>query len=132
MFHAYGVPRLWCCIKTQGKKGERLIAEKKEPEDWDLGPLQERLRMPHSAPGGGWRSLAELLRSLRTRTSYNSVKAKFARSLPFFQQRLQFRVRWFLSLRSVPNEDLGSLDTLLVAYRLADPVGELRRVSQDA
>ena len=77
MFHAYGVPRLWCCIKTQGKKGERLIAEKKEPEDWDLGPLQERLRMPHSAPGGGWRSLAELLRSLRMRTSANRLSRKF-------------------------------------------------------
>src|SRR5215213_9426223 len=77
MFHAYGVPRLWCCIKTQGKKGERLIAEKKEPEDWDLGPLQERLRMPHSAPGGGWRSLAELLTSLRMRTSANRLSRKF-------------------------------------------------------
>ena len=73
MSHTYGVPHLWCPIKAEGKgrtvnrreKGpearESSQTVKEEQKGLDLGPLQERLRMPHSAPGGGGCSLAELL-----------------------------------------------------------------------
>src|SRR5215208_2718415 len=81
--------------------------------------------MPRARSEQGRQSVANTGRVLPV------LSALAPRSLAFFEQRLQLLVCRFLSQRSVANEDLALLDSLLMADRLGDPVGELRRISQD-
>ena len=84
--------RLWCCLKAEGKKGERLIADKttrgvRIASDgrgearglWSsISNRSEAQEAVQRLCGGGGGSVAELLRSLIRRSSANRVSAKFA------------------------------------------------------
>jgi hypothetical protein len=83
--HSYGVPLR---RKEKGRtvnRGEKGPETRESPQKVEgesegtgaHGPLQEMLRIPHSALGGGGYSVAELLRSLRMRTSPYRLSAKF-------------------------------------------------------